>query len=209
MHGRDALLMMVCLSVSCMPGCWKDPRDAEDARICENLFAMRTKCHKHFVEEESEYLKECKESRGLTRKYIDPTDACVFLSDCPAFDKCWAQVHIEMQNTIAFCDNFYHEGSTGVFCHSKILTDLAPLREIKKLGGVYLQGCERLSDLKPLEGLSSIEDLNLSGTSVRDLSPLQKLVNLKSLILSGTPVSASEIESLQSALPEVKITKAN
>jgi Leucine-rich repeat (LRR) protein len=62
-------------------------------------------------------------------------------------------------------------------------------------------------DLSPIKEAKNLQYLDIRQTQVADLSPLYGLKNLWKIDLSHTPVSKSEIEALQAALPNVEITR--
>ena len=72
---------------------------------------------------------------------------------------------------------------------------------------VYL-GDTKISDVKPLAGLTNLEELYLHITRVSDLKPLSGFTNLEVLGLENTNVSDEEIEKLKQALPNCKIHKS-
>ena len=57
-------------------------------------------------------------------------------------------------------------------------TDLTPLQELTNLEWLNLSGIQ-VSDLTPLKGLANLEELVLSGTQVSDLTPLKDRTNLR------------------------------
>jgi internalin A len=66
------------------------------------------------------------------------------------------------------------------------VSDLSPLSGVTSLQTLDLSGCEQVSDLSPLSGVTSLQTLNLSGCEqVSDLSPLIGLTSLQALKLSG------------------------
>jgi len=68
------------------------------------------------------------------------------------------------------------------------VSDLTPLQGLTSLTLLSLRDTP-VSDLTPLQGLTSLVSLDLSGTPVSDLTPLQGLTSLTWLSLRGTPVS--------------------
>jgi len=72
---------------------------------------------------------------------------------------------------------------------------------------VYLKDT-KISDVKPLAGLTNLTLLQLWNTPVTDLTPLADLTNLQHLGLEYTNVSDEEIEKLKQALPNCKIYKS-
>jgi internalin A len=59
-------------------------------------------------------------------------------------------------------------------------------------------------DLKPLAGLTALEELFLGQTPVTDLTPLAGLVRLRLLQLSGTRVSDDQVAELRRMLPALE-----
>jgi Leucine-rich repeat (LRR) protein len=63
-----------------------------------------------------------------------------------------------------------------------------------------------ITDLSPLGGLATIEDLNISSNKISDLSPLAGLINLRDLDVSDNPnLTLDEINKLKKALPNCTI----
>jgi Leucine-rich repeat (LRR) protein len=81
------------------------------------------------------------------------------------------------------------------------VTDLRPLIGLTTLQHLSA-GETRVNDLKPIERLSSLESLHLYRTLVTDLRPLSALASLKILRLEGTSISdlkpLAELHSLES-----------
>jgi Leucine-rich repeat (LRR) protein len=71
---------------------------------------------------------------------------------------------------------------------NETLTDLSPLQGLTSLQSVYVFNT-RVSDLGPLQGLTSLQSLHVSNTDVSDLSPLHGLTSLQSLNVARTRVS--------------------
>ena len=71
---------------------------------------------------------------------------------------------------------------------------------------LYL-GETEVSDLSPLAGLTNLEEIWLNDTQVSDLSLLAGLENLRRLSIEGTNVTEEQIEQLQLALPNCKISR--
>lgn len=100
-------------------------------------------------------------------------------------------------------------------------SDLSPLSHLENLEELYLIGCG-VEDIKPIAVLKKLKILQL-GMEVRlymkdssveqyepcncinDISPLKNLTNLLKLNLSGNPISQSEIDLLQTQLPNCEI----
>ena len=68
------------------------------------------------------------------------------------------------------------------------VTDLAPLQGLTSLQTLDLSSTG-VTDLAPLQGLTSLQTLDLSSTGVTDLAPLQGLTSLQTLDLTGTGVT--------------------
>jgi len=109
---------------------------------------------------------------------------------------------------------------------SKQVSDIGALRGLTNLSWLYLSNTQ-VSDIGALSGLTKMSTLSLAYTQVRDIGALSGLTNLSKLdlsytqvsdiealsgltklielILSGTQVSDSQIESLKSSIPGLKI----
>ena len=66
-------------------------------------------------------------------------------------------------------------------------------------------GATKVSDLKPLAGLTSLTRLTMHDTPIADLSPLAGCRNLVALKANKTQVTAAQVAALQKALPNCKI----
>jgi len=66
---------------------------------------------------------------------------------------------------------------------------LDALKTLTNLTKLSLANREGLADIKPLRGLTCLEELNLFGTAVSDLHPLEKMTALQELNLRHTRVS--------------------
>ena len=86
------------------------------------------------------------------------------------------------------------------------VSDLSPLAGLSNLEWLYL-GETEVSDLSPLAGLKNLEEIWLNDTQVSDLSLLAGLENLRRLSIEGTNVTEEQIEQLQLALPNCKISR--
>jgi hypothetical protein len=62
-----------------------------------------------------------------------------------------------------------------------------------------------IKDLKPLEGMSKLEELDLQRTTLDSLKPLHSCKALRKVDLIGAKVPAQEVEALSKAVPGVKI----
>ena len=65
----------------------------------------------------------------------------------------------------------------------------------------------QISDIKALEGLTNISELELWGTKIRDISPLKNLKKLQQIGLYNINTSEEQIAELQKALPDLKIDR--
>jgi len=89
-------------------------------------------------------------------------------------------------------------GLTHVSVSETDVTDLSPLNGLTSLRDLNCSSTQ-VSDLSPLAGLNSLQELNCSGTQVSDLSPLAGLNSLQSLNCCLTAVSdLSPLASLDS-----------
>jgi Leucine-rich repeat (LRR) protein len=66
------------------------------------------------------------------------------------------------------------------------------LGEIVHSGSIDLAGKSSISDLEPLNKLSDLKEVNVSGTGVSDLTPMRNLNKLEVLDISNTTVSSLE-----------------
>ena len=93
----------------------------------------------------------------------------------------------ETVKTIKFCGEEHNLSTDIISCKDATVTDITPLKELKKLKGLYLSGTS-VKDLRPLNGLKDLEKLDLYETKVSDLSPLKGLVKLELLVLDYTQI---------------------
>ncbi len=78
----------------------------------------------------------------------------------------------------------------GIFdLKKRFAIDLSPLENLTNLSHLNLSGIQ-VNDIKPLENLENMKDLILSNTQVNDISVLANLTNLQYLGISGTKVSS-------------------
>lgn len=75
---------------------------------------------------------------------------------------------------------------------NKFITDLKPLDQLKNLKNLDISSSE-ISDLFPIRNLTTIEKLNCSNTSVENLRPLKYSKSLRELYFNNTPVSSITI----------------
>ncbi len=106
--------------------------------------------------------------------------------------------------TVVFCGQTWPLDSTSVACHDPFLSNLRPIERLQKLKEVNLSGT-KVSDLQSVATLPALEALRVDSTLVESLKPLYGLKNLRALDLGGTRTSMIEIEKLQDALPDLWI----
>ncbi len=91
--------------------------------------------------------------------------------------------------------NSLDERWKGIFS-SQIETETEPTREelhqITLIRQIHLQGDSLITGLDPLSVLINLDNLDISGTSVRYLDPLQRSIHLRTLNLAGTGVASLE-----------------
>ncbi len=132
------------------------------------------------------------------------------------------------RNWVLTTDKFFGELLREIWFNETNVTDLSPLAGLKNLEVLGLDktkvsdlslvaGIENIkflslnqtpvSDLSPLAGLKNLEEIWLNDTQVSDLSLLAGLENLRRLSIEGTNVTEEQIEQLQLALPNCKISR--
>ena len=79
------------------------------------------------------------------------------------------------------------DGTFALSLSDTALTDLRPLENLTRLSELELRNTQ-VMDLEPLRNLTRLTDLGLSRTPVFSLQPLRRLTNLKRLNLYGTDV---------------------
>ena len=72
--------------------------------------------------------------------------------------------------------------------YNNTISDLSPIQQLTQLTHLDLSGND-VSNLSPLSGLTALTTLRLYNNPILDLSPLTELTQLVDLELSGTPVS--------------------
>jgi internalin A len=80
------------------------------------------------------------------------------------------------------------------------VSDLEPLQGLTSLQNLNCHSTQ-VSSLEPLRGLTSLQSLNCSYTQVSDLEPLRALTSLKELNCSNTPLSSLNITRVSSLEP--------
>lgn len=84
------------------------------------------------------------------------------------------------------------------------LRDISPLSTCKKLVYLEIYWNHFVQDYTPLQGCTSLVDLNLSGTFA-DLEPLKKLTWVKNLWANCCDITQAEYQELCEALPDTHI----
>jgi len=86
---------------------------------------------------------------------------------------------------------------------------LEPLRKLKNLERLTLSGTG-ITDIEPLSDLNNLGELRLEETLVSNLEPLKELKKLKRLSIAGCKyITDEQVQNLQEALPETKISKTD
>lgn len=87
------------------------------------------------------------------------------------------------------------------------ITDISPLRNLTKLKLLILKDNTNLQDLSPLTGLTSLEELDFRYNNLigLDISPILSLSKLQKIRLSSRLISESQINDLQTNLPNCQI----
>ena len=75
------------------------------------------------------------------------------------------------------------------YVNSNVISDFSPLEKLTNLEKLNLSGMSGLRDVSTLASLTNLETLYLGNTAVSDVSPLAHLTNLKGLDLESTDVS--------------------
>ena len=83
-------------------------------------------------------------------------------------------------------------------------SDIKELNKMTNLTDLDLYE-NQISDISVLSGLTNLTSLALSENTISDISALSGLTNLTYLVLNDNPISESDIESLKSALPNCEI----
>jgi hypothetical protein len=96
----------------------------------------------------------------------------------------------------------------GIFnLEDRFALDLSPLKKLNKLENMIIYDTT-VKNFKILENLTNLRELSLVNTNISDLEPLKELKNLKTLhIIDCKKITDEQVEDLQKALPELKITK--
>ena len=83
---------------------------------------------------------------------------------------------------------------------------LDPLEKLSNLENLTISGSS-INNIKPLENLKNLKNLQLKNMKLYDLGPLKKLTQLQELFLIDCDTTYGEEEKLQKALPNLRITK--
>ena len=81
------------------------------------------------------------------------------------------------------------------------------IRCLGKLGVIDLDKIFAI-DLYPIQNLTALKTLRLSGAQINDITPLKNLNNLEELYIEYCPnITDKQVEDLQKALPDCKIIR--
>jgi len=80
-------------------------------------------------------------------------------------------------------------GLTGLFLRGNQVRDIGPLAKLSGLTRLGLGDNELISDLKPLAGLTALEELHVGGNQIVDLAPLARLTALRELDVQRNHIS--------------------
>ena len=94
---------------------------------------------------------------------------------------------------------------TWLNIQSNEISDLSALENLSGLNKLLLQGND-ISDLSPLSNLTNLRELYLDFNNISDLSPLKNLTGLQKLFLDANPITQSQKDMLEAALPTTSIT---
>ena len=90
-------------------------------------------------------------------------------------------------------------------CSNNIaVVDLKPLERLRELEELNCMNTY-ISDLSPLTNLSKIEQIYLNFTKIEDLLPLENLKNLKYIKCYGTDLKLDEIQRFKNQMPKCQI----
>lgn len=81
--------------------------------------------------------------------------------------------------------------------------------ELLRLRSLNIYRVQGLTDMTPLQGLNTLEELNLTGQTVEDLSFLEKVNDLRVLILNGNPAKELRPILAHENLRELSIENMN
>lgn len=87
---------------------------------------------------------------------------------------------------------------------SNYISDVSPLQNLISLRSIDLSN-NMLYDISPLWNLTKLEYLNLAGNGIESVRALMGMTSLRYLDLTRNPLSAEQIDELQSALPDCRI----
>jgi hypothetical protein len=85
------------------------------------------------------------------------------------------------------------------------ITDISPLTKLTNLT-ILLAEDNQISDITALAELSNLVDLDLRNNNISDIGALSKLTNLEYLSLGDNPLTQTQIDELQKALPNCEIS---
>lgn len=67
--------------------------------------------------------------------------------------------------------------------YDKMISDITPLKKLKKIKSIWLDNCSSIADFSILGEITTIEKLFLNSTDIRDITFMRTLKNLKGLML--------------------------
>ena len=89
------------------------------------------------------------------------------------------------------------------------VSDITPIGNLTNLRHLDIMGDIFIPDLEPIKNLNNLEYLCIADTRISDIEPVKNLKNLKKITLRDCKnINDEQIEELQKALPELKITNA-
>jgi internalin A len=145
---------------------------------------------------------------------IDPHVELTAAARLALWEHCWAY-EIAWQNSVWETKTWIVLGVASIArtllsrpaCQEESVVVFGKTARQAKPAAVDLHGCTALRDLTLLDGLASLQWLNLSGcTALRDLTPLYGLANLETIgLFDCTALDEAEVEKLRHALPNADI----
>ena len=85
----------------------------------------------------------------------------------------------------------------GLTIHSNELSDCTPLSSCTGLKILSLSGCEKIDNLKFVDGLDKLEEIDLNGTSITNFEPLLNLKSLDEVNVSKDQLNDEMTEALE------------
>jgi len=91
-------------------------------------------------------------------------------------------------------------------CASNKVSDLEPLRPLTRLQKLDCAS-NQVSDLEPLRSLTHLQKLDCASNQLSNLEPLPSLTQLQELIYGENPISQTDVEAFQKAVPNCRVDK--